>query len=317
MRKYHTRVTGSIHTAAKAIQHGEIVAFPTETVYGLGANAFDKRAVKKIFEAKGRPADNPLIVHIYSTSQLPEIVQNVPPVAHQLITHFWPGPLSIVFKRNKKIPDMVTGGLPTVCVRMPNHYLAKKFLKKTGVPIAAPSANLSGKPSPTTWKHVWNDLNGKIPLILKGTAALHGIESTVVDCTAKTPRLLRPGVITLEQLQKIAGKINTHSTKHTASPGMQHQHYAPQGKVILINDPTDIRLKQNNKAYIGITPSTQKIFQLNPANVNQYARQLFSFFRTCDSQNISFIYAQKVSEIKLGRALMDRLRRATRDNVTE
>ena len=183
----HTIITTSYRTAAEFISNSEIAAFPTETVYGLGANAFESTAVKKIFVAKGRPADNPLIVHVADVDQIPSVAATIPRYAEKFIGEFFPGPLTLVLPKNKKISSIVTAGLSSVGVRIPNHSIAKKFLKECGVPVAAPSANISGSPSPTTWQAVKNDLNGKIPCILKGNPSRIGVESTVVDCTGNAP----------------------------------------------------------------------------------------------------------------------------------
>lgn len=308
----HTRTTRSIRAAANEIKNGNIVAFPTETVYGLGANALDERAVRKIFAAKGRPSDNPLIVHIHSEKQISQLVKRTPNTARKLMRAFWPGPLTIVLPRRKIIPTIVSAGLETVGIRMPAHSTAKKFLQRVNVPIAAPSANISGRPSPTKWEHVYEDLHGKIPLILKGKHAQHGIESTVVDCTKKIPILLRPGSITLEALEKIVGKVKIIVSKKSpaASPGMKHAHYQPKARVKLIAHPNEIPLHQKNTAYIGITPCKRKNLNENVRNEKQYAKKLFHFFRECDAKGIRIIYAQKVSHAGVGRALMDRLQRA-------
>ncbi len=312
MAKMHTRLTRSTTIAANELKRGNIVAFPTETVYGLGANVFDARAVKKIFVAKGRPGDNPLIVHIHDLKQLNELSSHVTPNAKKLMKTFWPGPLTIVLKCTPNVPRVVTAGLSTVGIRMPAHTIARTFLQKAGVPVAAPSANTSGKPSPTAWQHVRADLNEKIPLILQGKASAHGIESTVVDCSKKIPVLLRPGSITVEELEKAVGRIITHVKKgeRAASPGMKHKHYTPNATVKLITHPREIPAHTPNCAYIGITPNTRKMLNENPASVKQYARKLFHFFRACDDKGIKTIYAQRVSEKGLGRALMDRLERA-------
>ncbi len=307
-----TRSTNNVREAARLIQGREIVAFPTETVYGLGANALDEKAVAKIFIAKGRPADNPLIVHIYSEKQLSLLVKKIPNNAKKLMRAFWPGPLTIVLPRKKIIPPNVSAGLSTVGIRMPAHATARKLLQYAHTPIAAPSANTSGKPSPTSWKHVYDDLHGKIPLILKGKNAQHGIESTVIDCSHAQPVLLRPGSITLEQLEKVIGPIQTKISKKSpaASPGMRHKHYSPRARVKIITHPKEIPARSTRCAYIGLEKCARKIVCKHPQNEREYAQQLFAFFRVCDRKNIRVIYAQRVTNKGVGRALMDRLMRA-------
>ena len=189
----------ALNEAAELLRQGQLVAFPTETVYGLGANALDPRAVLSIFAAKGRPADNPLIVHVWNRAQLADICR-VTPLAEKLMDAFWPGPLTLLLERTKAVPDCVTAGLPTVAVRMPSHPVAAEMLRRCGLPIAAPSANLSGKPSPTTAQHVYNDMRGRVPLILDGGACDVGLESTVLDISHERPCILRPGGVTQAML---------------------------------------------------------------------------------------------------------------------
>ncbi len=307
-----TRVTISIEEAASLIKKGEIVAFPTETVYGLGANALNATAVRKIFEAKGRPNDNPLIVHVHAISQIHAIAR-ITPIARTLMKAFWPGPLSIVLPKKKTIPKEVTAGHSSVCIRMPALFITRQFLKKAGIPVAAPSANISGRPSPTTWKHVYHDLHGKIPLILMGKSTQHGIESTVIDCTKKIPILLRPGSITQEEIEKTIGKIKSHKKgKKMKSPGMKHKHYAPTAMVKIIDEPAEIQKTTSKIAYIGMKRCTLKILKMNPKNVKQYARAAFHFFRKCDDKKIKIIYAQRIEKKEIGTALMDRLERAAK-----
>ena len=247
--------------AAEVIKKGGIVVFPTETVYGLGADATNVKAVKKIFKAKGRSMDNPLIVHIADKKDLKKIVDSVPVVAKKLIDKFWPGPLTILFKKNSIIPSEVTAGLDTVAVRLPNHALARALIREAGVPIAAPSANISGKPSPTEASHAKKDLSKKVdftpaPLeytkrhsgqlnkkvwgyILSAERSKHGIESTVINVLVKPPVILRQGAVTQEEIEKVIGKVNTANSKsqmangELISPGMRYRHYAPKARLIL------------------------------------------------------------------------------------
>ena len=231
----------SIALGAELLRKGELVAFPTETVYGLGANAFDSEAVRNIFAAKGRPADNPLIVHVWSRDQLAGICE-VPPLAEKLMDAFWPGPLTLLMPRKPQIPLVVTASLPTVAVRMPSHPVAAALLKACNVPVAAPSANRSGKPSPTAAKHVMEDMEGRIPLILDGGNCEVGVESTVLDISGEVPCILRPGGITKGMLEQVLPRVDVAGSvlrplqpgEKALSPGMRYKHYAPAGVVTLV-----------------------------------------------------------------------------------
>ncbi|MBS4029083.1 MAG: threonylcarbamoyl-AMP synthase [Ignavibacteriales bacterium] len=310
-----TVLTSSPRKAARYILQGEVVAFPTETVYGLGANIFDEDAVKKIFKAKGRPKDNPLIAHISELSELPLITQTISPFAETFIQHFFPGPLTVVLPKSNYVPHIATGGLDTLGVRMPQNEFAQEFLKATGVPIVAPSANLSGKPSPTTWQTVEEDLHGRISCILKGKQTEVGLESTVVDCTKKFPIVLRTGAITLEQLQSVIPTTRLADARSSGlkkSPGTKYRHYSPEGKVILVVRAKDA-IPFRNSAYIGLERHEElSAFRLGKVctSIEEYARSLFLFFRMCDEKNIKTIHCQIVKETGLGLALMDRMKRA-------
>ena len=236
----------SLALAAKLISGGDIVAFPTETVYGLGANAFDECAVKKIYQAKGRPSDNPLIVHIADKALIEKICLKVSDDAKKVMDSLMPGPITIVLEKNGKIPDCVTGGLNTVAVRMPSSPEAQAFLKACNLPVCAPSANTSTRPSPTTWKHVAEDMEGKIPLILKGADCQVGIESTVLDLTRETPLILRPGIVTQSEIEKVLGKkvgIPDKFDKSMNSPGIRYKHYAPKCDTYLNTDGDREKIK--------------------------------------------------------------------------
>lgn len=221
--------------AVKLIKDGDVVVFPTETVYGLGANAFDASAVRKIFQAKGRPMDNPLIVHIADISQIDGLAKNVTPAARKVMEKFMPGPITVIVEKSDLIPDEVSAGLRTVGIRFPSHPVAKTFIKACGVPIAAPSANTSTKISPTTAEHVFEDMNGKVPLILQGGSCQVGIESTIVDMTTDIPTVLRPGAITPEMLAEVLGEVKTFSGKIVVAkaPGMKYKHYAPDCEMVV------------------------------------------------------------------------------------
>ena len=221
--------------AVELIKAGEVVAFPTETVYGLGANAFDACAVKKIFVAKGRPSDNPLIVHVADKADIERLATDISEQARKVIDAFMPGPITIILKKSSLIPDAVSAGLDTVGIRMPAHEVAQKFIRACGVPISAPSANTSTKISPTTAKHVFDDLQGRIPLILQGGDSQVGIESTIIDMSADTPTILRPGAITPDMLASVLGKVASFSGEIVVAkaPGMKYRHYAPESETVV------------------------------------------------------------------------------------
>ncbi len=299
--------------AAEFIKHGGIVAFPTETVYGLGANVFDAAAVAKIFEAKRRPADNPLIAHIASVSQIIELTIQVTDNADKFIDAFFPGPLTIVLAKAKRVPMIATAGLDTVGVRMPRAVLAQRFLTACGVPVVAPSANLSGRPSPTTCEAVLEDLDGRIDCILQGEATEIGLESTVVDCTGDVPLLLRAGAVSLAELQAVVSETRVYiplENERHKSPGVLHKHYSPNASVKLAN--YELRITNSeNAAYIGLNePMEPYKMQQICASVEEYAHEVFEFFRECDRVGIHKIYCEEVSEKGIGAALMDRIRRA-------
>ncbi len=311
-----TLLTRSPLRAASFVLKDEVVAFPTETVYGLGANIFSEAAIRKVFIAKRRPADNPLIAHIADFSEIRSLTAGVTRTAEKFIQAFFPGPLTIVLRKSRKVSDLASAGLETIGVRMPRHTLAQDFLRACGVPLVAPSANLSGKPSPTTWQTVRTDLAGSISCILKGEQTEVGLESSVVDCTGRAPVLLRAGAVTLEQLRAVvpATRIRTGDTTEIRSPGLKYQHYSPAARVVVVARASDAT-PANDTAYIGIdapTLTAAKIFNklLVCRSVEEYAHFLFLFFRRCDELQIKVIYCQAVKEEGLGLALMDRIKRA-------
>jgi L-threonylcarbamoyladenylate synthase len=311
--KLKTVLTTSFHEAAEFIKLGGIVAFPTETVYGLGANVFDESAIEKIFAAKRRPADNPLIAHVAEITEITQLVSQITSIAEKFIRTLFPAPLTLVLPKSERVPLVATAGLDSIGIRMPNHKMALQFLKECGVPLVAPSANLSGKPSPTTWQAVAEDLNGRIDCILLGEQTNVGLESTVVDCTTETPIILRVGAVTLEQLRKIAPKIELadYSSKYMArSPGTRYKHYAPEAKVVLVNSLDEIGSAENS-AFIGLEAPKQLFKQQKVcSSIEEYAHSIFAFFRQADEMEIRVIYCQTVPESNFGLALMDRLRRA-------
>ncbi|MEO7672486.1 MAG: L-threonylcarbamoyladenylate synthase [Pyrinomonadaceae bacterium] len=308
-----TLLTNDPAVAADFIKLGGIAAFPTETVYGLGANVFDERAIAKIFEAKRRPGDNPLIAHIGSLDQIGELVLEVPDTARRFIEECFPGPLTLVLKKSDRVPLIATAGLDTIGVRMPGNNIANEFLKSCGVPIVAPSANISGTPSPTTWEAVFDDLNGRIDCILRGEETVIGLESTVVDCTSGDPIVLRSGAVSIESLREIIPSTRSRASGEneiSRSPGMKHKHYAPNAKVLIAGPGFEIPDTGSN-AFIGLElpagkPTMVKICD----SVEDYAHSVFAFFRECDKKNLATIYCQPVAELGIGAALMDRLRRA-------
>jgi L-threonylcarbamoyladenylate synthase len=333
-----------IEIAAEIIRKGGLVAFPTETVYGLGADALNCDAVLHLYEAKRRPLDNPPIVHIAEKADVASLVEQVPQKAKLLIDKFWPGPLTLVLKRSLKVPKITTAGLDTVAVRMPIHPVAVALIKVSGLPIAAPSANLSGKPSPTTAEHVYEDLNGRIDVILDGGATNIGVESTVVDLSADPPMLLRPGGLSFEALKKVLPDLVLHpfvesekelSVEKVRSPGMKHKHYAPKASVILVEGDLDIvvdKIKELSEAYkyegkrVGVlaTDETQRSYKIDAVmslgtrrNIATIAANLFSLLREMDAKGVDVIIVEGVPPEGLGLAIMNRLRKASGYNIVK
>jgi L-threonylcarbamoyladenylate synthase len=310
-----TFLTNNPEQAAKFIMNSDVVAFPTETVYGLGANAFDEAAVQKIYRLKGRPKDNPLIVHISNKKQLNLLASSISGPAEALIKKYFPGPLTVILKKNDIVPDIVTAGLDTVAVRMPSSKIAREFIISCGVPVAAPSANLSGAPSPTEFTHVLEDFGGKVSCILIGPKSRYGLESTVVDYSGDVPQVLRPGIITVEELQKIDKRIKLKKgSSKIKSPGTKYRHYSPKAKVIIVKHPPESKLNKSS-AYIGIQTlpplyRNKLAMYLHCRTMLEYAKSLFSFFRECDMNGIKIIYVQKVDEKGIGLAVMNRLKKA-------
>ena len=323
-----------ISKASKLICSGEIIAFPTETVYGLGANALDPSAVSKIFEIKGRPSDNPLIIHIADMKTLRTLVSQISPRANRIIKKFWPGPVTLVLKKSEIVPKITTGGLSTVAVRMPRNNVALALIRKSGLPIAAPSANISGRPSPTTATHVKDDLDGKIKLILDGGSTKIGIESTVIDMTQSTPMILRPGGISKESIENEIGKVLFHSSligidrkkiKIYRSPGMKYLHYSPKAHVMLVEGPeNDAKSKiiqltekleaEGKKVSIMSASKSLKVnsekIQYMGRSLETIARNLFANLRQADKNNIDVIIVQGIQYNRIGFAIMNRLKKA-------
>ncbi len=326
----------SVSLAAGLLRKGQLVAFPTETVYGLGADAMNPAAVLSIFRAKGRPADNPLIVHIHSLSQLDSLC-TVPDLAFPLIEAFWPGPLTILFRKLPSVPDEVTAGLPTVAIRMPSHPVALSLLKACNLPVAAPSANSSGRPSPTLASHVLEDMNGIIPLILDGGPCDVGVESTVLDLCYGEPTILRPGGITKEMLENVlhakvhlAGSIlrPLNPDEKALSPGMRYKHYAPKAAVTLVDGEESAviaRLKQlyqeessagHKVCVLCFSEHLEALCDCSPHDIGsrnhaeEIAHRLFDILRRLDEEGMETVFSEVVSPEGVGLAVMNRLGRA-------
>ncbi len=312
---FKTTITSDVGEAAGFIQESLPVAFPTETVYGLGASVYDEVAIGRIYVAKGRPVSNPLIAHVDDPRQVAELTASISPAAEQLIEAFFPGPLTIVLPRSQRVPDVATGGLDTIAIRMPDHPTALALIAEVGEPLVAPSANRSGRPSPTTWEAVREDLDGRIACILTGERTRAGIESTVVDCTDDRPTLLRPGSVPVEALLGVVADLETNldpDRRIERSPGMRFRHYAPGAKVILVKSPSDA-VAAREAAFIGTeAPPDQTDFGLVRIceGDEEYAFELFDFLRECDRKNIARAFCQQPHPSGIGRALLDRLRRA-------
>lgn len=318
--RVHRSDEKGLAAAAALLRSGALVAFPTETVYGLGARAYDSAAARRVYRAKGRPSDNPLIVHVSDEAMLADVVRRVTPLARKLIDAFWPGPLTLILERSARVPSAVTAGSSTVAVRCPGHPAARALIRALGEPIAAPSANRSGRPSPTTAAHVLRDLRGKIPLILDGGPCRKGLESAIVDARGSRPVLLRHGTITGAQIARAAGAPLREAGLHApAAPGTRHRHYAPSCKVILV-PPALVRrgglvLGARGTGLVHRTawPGTKPAFaQRVRGGVGTYARELFAALRAAENAGVKTLYVETVDDNGVGRAVMDRLRRACR-----
>jgi L-threonylcarbamoyladenylate synthase len=308
--------------AAEIIKNGGIVAMPTETVYGLAANALDPKAVENVFKAKGRPSDNPLIVHISDVSEVSLYAEDVPDLAYKLFERFSPGPLTVVLKKKDIIPDITSGGLDTVGIRIPGDEKCRRLISLTGVPIAAPSANISGKPSPTTAEAVYDDLCGKIPLILDGGACSVGIESTVVSLEDGKIRILRPGFVTAEDLSELAeviidSGVSENTEKTPKSPGMKYKHYAPDCDVYLVsgNERAFAEfLRQNGENFAAVVSERSEIKGVNIYTYGEtetdLAHNIFSLLRKIDKDGYEKIYIQTPEKTGIGLAVYNRLIRA-------
>lgn len=308
----------SVADAAAVLRAGGLVAFPTETVYGLGARAFDAAAARRVYRAKGRPSDNPLIVHVDGPEMLRTVVRRTTPLARRLIAAFWPGPLTLVLDKSARVPGAVTGRRRTVAVRCPDHPAARALIRALGEPIAAPSANRSGRPSPTTAAHVLRDLRGRVPLILDGGPCRKGLESAIVDARGRRPVLLRPGTLSADALGRAAGAAVAEPGRSApAAPGTRHRHYAPSCRVVLV-PPALVRRGRvpglgrrdgilHRSAWSGTRPAFARRVT---GGVPAYARALFAALRDAESAGVRTLFVETVADAGVGRAVMDRLRRA-------
>ncbi|MCD8509788.1 MAG: threonylcarbamoyl-AMP synthase [Bacillus sp. (in: Bacteria)] len=320
----------AIQQAAKALNNDEVVAFPTETVYGLGGNAFSDKAIQQIFQAKGRPSDNPLIVHIAHVDQLNDYVHSIPNHAKKLMDAFWPGPLTIVLEHKGNLSTKVTAGLTTVAVRMPDHPIALALIHASGLPLAAPSANTSGKPSPTTADHVYQDLKDIVPIIIDGGATGVGVESTVVDCTEEVVTILRPGGITKEAMEKVVGNVDEDPALKEAesapkSPGMKYTHYAPAAPLVLIDGSTAFFKKQVDDALLNgmkvgllITEENKgkygvpiEVILGSQEDLSVIAKNLYESLRQFDEKTVDIIFSEVFPVTGIGAAIMNRLNKAS------
>lgn len=327
-----------IRLAAKVIREGGTVAFPTETVYGLGADALNSEAVKKIFKAKNRPADNPIIVHVSSREDLEKLSAEIPGEVDELIDRFWPGPLTFILKASDRVSRVTTGGLDTVAIRMPNHKVALSLISESGAPIAAPSANLAGKPSPTSAEHVIEDLAGRIDMVLDAGSTKIGVESTVVDMTKRPPVILRPGGTTYEELREILRELRLHPTvltkgqvqiRRALSPGMKYRHYAPKAEVILVEGKPDAIIEIVKRLIYEISDQGKRVgvlaFDESKSSYNKgiikslgsrrdlssAAKRVFSLLREFDEEKVDVIIAEGMPEKEIGLAVMNRLKKAS------
>ena len=333
-----------IKEAARILREGGLVAFPTETVYGLGADGLNTEAAARIYEAKGRPSDNPLILHIARMEDLSGIVREIPKIALRLAERFWPGPLTMIFPKAACVPEGTTGGLNTVAVRMPKHPLALALIEAAGIPVAAPSANLSGRPSTTTAAHVREDMEGRIDSIVDGGAVGVELESTIVDVTGEKPMMLRPGYITKEMLEEVVGEVLLDPVIMAAqpepnlkpkAPGMKYRHYAPKAEMFLcegssqavvsyINQEAKKKRQEGKRLGVLATEQTREAYQADVVlsvgsreSEESIARHLFEVLRKFDEAEVDVIYSECFGEGTLGMAIMNRLRKAAGYRVVQ
>ena len=320
----------AIREAARLLREGQLVALPTETVYGLGADGLNEQAVAKIFEAKGRPQDNPLILHIAEASQMEDFCHSIPESAYLLAKKFWPGPLTMVLPAKPCVPKRTTANLPTVAVRCPDHPATREIIRLAGVPIAAPSANISGKPSTTTARHVWDDHKGKLPLIIDGGPCRVGVESTIVDLTDSRPRLLRPGGITPEQLLEVLGDLEVDKAvtaqidKDTVvkAPGMKYRHYAPQCPLVIVTGSSEAAARYIRSHYekgnrvlcfseeLSLFAGCDPLAYGSGADTASLSAGLFAALRILDDPAVTKVYARCPQGGGIAYAVQNRLKKA-------
>ena len=326
--------------AGSILKNGGLVAFPTETVYGLGANALDEEAAKKTYAAKGRPSDNPLIVHIARLEDLGAIVESVPLIVDEIAAHFWPGPLTMIFNKNEKVPLGTTGGLETVAVRMPDDEIARELIIAGGGYVSAPSANTSGRPSPTTAQHVAEDLTGRVDMIVDGGAVEIGVESTILDVTVEPPMILRPGAITKEMFEEVIGEVTVDRTlirpdskQVPKAPGMKYRHYAPKADLTIIEGPLEKVVKEINKRAkekseagykVGVIGTEETVADYKSGDVkcigtradeSTIAANLFRILREFDDDQVDYIYSESFDTAGIGSAIMNRLLKAAGHHI--
>ena len=312
-----------IKEAAKILKEGGTLIFPTETVYGLGACFNDEDALQRIFLAKGRPQDNPLIVHIYDTGQVEEIVEEVPPRGRKLMERFWPGPLTLIMKKKETVSPIISAGLSTVAVRMPSGEIALELLKEVDIPLAAPSANRSGRPSPTSEEHL-EEMMGRVDGILLGGDTSIGLESTVLDLTKEPPLLLRPGKVSVEELEEILNKVDVYTGDGSgeASPGLRYKHYAPKTPLVILQGSEESIVKfigenEENSVFLVnesvYEKSDQKrcILFYPESDLDHAAREYFRLLRKLDQESYAIIYVTEIPQVGFGRAIMDRIYRSS------
>lgn len=332
----------ALREAGQVLLQGGLVAFPTETVYGLGGDALNKESSRKIYAAKGRPSDNPLIVHIADRKDLPPIVKEVTPEAKKIAESFWPGPLTMILPKSEKVPYETTGGLDTVAVRMPSHPVARKLIEYGGGYVAAPSANTSGKPSPTVAKYVIEDMDGRVDMILDGGEVGIGLESTIIDLTVNPPQILRPGYVTQVMLEEVLGQVDVDKTILSnesglapKAPGMKYRHYAPAGELTIVAGETGQVVDYINQETAKLQESGQKVGVIGSLEtIEEYgadvvknigsrqdeeaiAKNLYRILREFDDEKVEVIFSESFSGTGMGQAIMNRLLKAAGHKVIQ
>ncbi len=328
--------------AGQIIRDGGLVAFPTETVYGLGGDALSPDSSRKIYAAKGRPSDNPLIVHICRVEDMEKVARHVPQQAYLLAEHFWPGPLTLILPKAEIVPKETTGGLDTVAIRLPDHEVALGFIREAGGFVAAPSANVSGRPSPTLAKYVYEDMNGKIDMLLDGGQVGIGVESTIIDLTEEIPVILRPGYVTQEMLQEVLGEVcldptmlDVNASQAPKAPGMKYKHYAPQGELtIVLGKPQEVEVKikklleadkeKGLKTGVIVSGDEAELYEADSIKITgeredmaAVARNLFRILREFDDEKVERMYVQAFSQDGIGQAVMNRMLKAAGHKIID